>query len=162
MGRRRVLALALVVVAGGPADYGCRGGQGTGESGRCEAPLVVVNEPMGADVESLPVVAELEDIGPPARGVSGCGEYGREDEHRAKLGPLTARYTSTDYKGQSISTNTTLSLSSPACPRSAVAFTMAAPSFVRLRRDPARDVYIVTGGILDNRAIAVRIGSPAK
>ena len=157
--RRYWVALALVVLAWGSADCSRDGG------GRCEAPLVVVDEPLGEEVESLPVIAKLEDVSPPARdeNVFSCGaEYGGRIDYRAKLGPLTARYSALDYKGQSIASNTTLSLASPTCPGTVVEFTMAGPSYVRLRRDAARDVYVVTGGILGKKAIAVRTASAAK
>ena len=160
---RRLLAFLIL---GGGAAFSCRKTDGSATTSPwCEAPLVVLEEPIGPEAESLPIVAELRDVGAPGRHESflGCGaEYGGRVEHEAKLGPLAARYTTTDYKGQEISANTALALWSPTCPGTVVGFTMAGPSFVRLRRDPARDVYVVTGGILDKRAIAVRLASSAK
>ncbi len=163
---RGLLGIVCALLAGGLTESRCpRGSRALELSGRCDARLVLVNDSVGDEAESLPVIAELEDVAPSVHreNLLGCGaEYGGEDRHRAKLGPLDARYTSIDYKGQSITSNTTLSLSSPTCPEAVVDFVMAGPTFVRLRRDPARDVYVVTGGILQNKAIAVRMTPATK
>ena len=134
-----------IVIAAGCSGAGCK-------SKRCASPLVVVSEPVTDQDLALPILATLEDVEPPKRENNGC-EYG-EEEHRAKLGPLAARYSAMDYKGQTVTTGATLLLSSPTCPATTVSFTMSTRGDVRVRHDPKRDLYVVT-----NRGGTIGMGS---
>ena len=108
--------------------------------------ISVVSEPVTDAMLALPVIATLEDVAAPVPN-EGCGlgaEYGTA-EHRARLGPISARYTATDYKGQPIATFASIMLSSPSCSHSEVGFRMATRlQDVQLRHEEKRELYIVS------------------
>ena len=137
MGRRGYGVLAILLAT---SSAQCKGT-------RCAGPLVVVSRAVTVDDLALPVLGGLQDVEKPRREQNGC-EYG-DEEHQAKLGPLSARYTAWDYKGQKITSNATLYLSSAPCSSTTVSFTMSTRSNVHIRHDSKRDVYIVTDGYGD-------------
>lgn len=118
----------------------------------CSSTLVAVNEPIG-DLAALPEVASLEDVGAPKRS-GGCSEYD-DEAHVAKLGPFRASYDAMDYKGQTVTTNATLTITDGACP-GGVTFVMETRGVVRLRRDDKRDLWIVSNLAYADRAVAFR------
>jgi len=112
------------------------------KSATCTQPLEVVPGAVTDEDVALPVLGGLVDV--ERRTTSGFGCEYSDEEHEAKLGPLSARYAAWNYKGQIVTTNGTVSLCSATCTSTTVSFTMVTRDDVRIRHDPKRDVYIIT------------------
>lgn len=145
MGRARSLVVSSAACVVAVTAAGCT---------RCEAPLELASEPVTDAMMALPVAGVLEDREPPRRERNGC-EYG-DEEHWATLGPLRARYTAWDYKGQTVTTGVAVYLASASCARVEIPFTMETRSSVRLRHDTERDLFVVSNGDEKRGAIVLR------